>query len=779
LSVSTNTNAVALSIGASNTDMSYIRRLSTAVFQWQTYNGTNAGQIQLQPYGGNVGIGLTAPTAKLNVLSSTSLSSVFKAEGINGTLFEVTDDLSNSLMSVNTIGGLPVFEVFANNTIIAGQYNANDLVITGNKVGVGTANPSFKLDVNGSFGLNAGANDGNWPFLVVDTSSSGGPNRYALNKIGAMGFNNADNYAQLQLVGSSGAYIDFANAAVDDSDARIIYYSNSRFDIQYGTVMTINSTGVGIGTTSPGYLLSVNTANDVWHAQFGQVGGNQLRIGGNTTNGGVIGAYSDNTNNNPRQLLLNRDGGNVAVGASSANNKLHVNGSTSIGSSYNTAGPTDGLIVQGSVGIGVTSPDANAKLHVYGNDAHKYIFYTDTAGSSSTIFQRNNAAESVVLTLANTRGPSVGTDRGTSLNLDLGYGGSSVSAGTLARGAKISAFSSASYTSTASTQNAYLAFYTALAGSLTEKMRIDSNGNVGIGTVSPSTTLHLNSTTSGATLLRADGTNGILFSVVDDLSDSLMSVNNSAGLPVLEVFADDRVVAGQYGANDFVLVNNKLGLGIINPVFKLDVNGTGAFRDTVYIGPNIGTITWGNFGGGTGFGMRSEVGRALSLGANGSFDYIVINTSGSVGIGATNPATLLQIGTGTPTSVTGGIQFGGDTGARIYRINSSTIQVSNNLIVGGTLTESSSIRYKENIKTVSAPILSKLEGIRPVTYNKKDNPNNTEYGIIAEELNEIFPEFVNKNDNGEIESVNYSRLTVLLIKAVKELKQEIDILKNK
>ena len=36
-----------------------------------------------------------------------------------------------------------------------------------------------------------------------------------------------------------------------------------------------------------------------------------------------------------------------------------------------------------------------------------------------------------------------------------------------------------------------------------------------------------------------------------------------------------------------------------------------------------------------------------------------------------------------------------------------------------------------------------------------------------------------QNNNGEVESVNYSRLTVLLIKAVKELKQEIEILKNK
>jgi hypothetical protein len=101
-----------------------------------------------------------------------------------------------------------------------------------------------------------------------------------------------------------------------------------------------------------------------------------------------------------------------------------------------------------------------------------------------------------------------------------------------------------------------------------------SDGNVGIGTTLPSGRLHVNSTTAGATLIRADGPNGTLFSVVDDLSDSLMSVNNSAGLPVMEVFADDRVVLGQYGSGDFVLKNNKVGIGQSNPLYTLDVSGT-------------------------------------------------------------------------------------------------------------------------------------------------------------------------------------------------------------
>jgi hypothetical protein len=61
--------------------------------------------------------------------------------------------------------------------------------------------------------------------------------------------------------------------------------------------------------------------------------------------------------------------------------------------------------------------------------------------------------------------------------------------------------------------------------------------------------------------------------VVDDLSDALLSVNDTSGLPVFEVFGDDRIVAGQYGSNDFVIVNNNIGLGTNVPVNKLDVVG--------------------------------------------------------------------------------------------------------------------------------------------------------------------------------------------------------------
>jgi hypothetical protein len=52
-----------VSFGESNSDMSYIRRQDVGEFCWQTFNGGNAGEIQLQPYGGAVVVGTATGSA--------------------------------------------------------------------------------------------------------------------------------------------------------------------------------------------------------------------------------------------------------------------------------------------------------------------------------------------------------------------------------------------------------------------------------------------------------------------------------------------------------------------------------------------------------------------------------------------------------------------------------------------------------------------------------------------------------------------------------------------
>ena len=104
------------------------------------------------------------------------------------------------------------------------------------------------------------------------------------------------------------------------------------------------------------------------------------------------------------------------------------------------------------------------------------------------------------------------------------------------------------------------------------------------------------------------------------------------------------------------------------------------------------------------------------------------------------------------------------------------VTTTGNLTVGGTLTENSSIRYKDNIETLKYGLDNVLK-MRGVSYIKKDT-GVKEIGLIAEELNEIVPELVNKNEEGLPDSVSYGRVVSYLIEAIKDLKKEIEELKS-
>ena len=129
------------------------------------------------------------------------------------------------------------------------------------------------------------------------------------------------------------------------------------------------------------------------------------------------------------------------------------------------------IFPSGSVGIGTTSPAG--KLHiVQNNDVGRYSYF----GSNSGLFiKANDNSINSLLVLENTQ-PAV--NYGVSINFNLGYGGDQGTAGTAIQGSKIVAAQEQTWTSTAGTQDAFLAFYTALNGTSGEKMRIDSNGNL-------------------------------------------------------------------------------------------------------------------------------------------------------------------------------------------------------------------------------------------------------------------------------------------------------------
>lgn len=96
------TSGVALSMGSSNTNMSYIRQNGNGIFEWQTYNGGNSGNLLFQRYGGNVGIGSSSPSVKLDV--SGDLRITGGALGVNRAPSSTDGriDASNDIVAYST-----------------------------------------------------------------------------------------------------------------------------------------------------------------------------------------------------------------------------------------------------------------------------------------------------------------------------------------------------------------------------------------------------------------------------------------------------------------------------------------------------------------------------------------------------------------------------------------------------------------------------------------------------------------------------------------------------
>jgi hypothetical protein len=92
-----------------------------------------------------------------------------------------------------------------------------------------------------------------------------------------------------------------------------------------------------------------------------------------------------------------------------------------------------------------------------------------------------------------------------------------------------------------------------------------------------------------------------------------------------------------------------------------------------------------------------------------------------------------------------------------------------------TIIETSAKKYKTNIQPLE-PQLNKVLQLQPVTFDWKENKGERpSIGLIADDVIDIYPEFVVKNKQDEIEGIDYSKLTAVLIQSVKELKEIIDL----
>ena len=357
----------------------------------------------------------------------------------------------------STTGALTV----AGGAGIRGNIYAGSNILVSGSVGIGityvTSNPLSITKSDGSTAI-GGSN------AVVKVNNPGG----ILNSTAGIEFFVSNDVTSNtgRLAGIYGFYKNFNAAGLG---GELVFATNTAGDAIIDERMRIDNTGrVGIGTTTPSYLLSLS--GDV--AQT--VGMERTNAG---TNGYGLtllagGAKSATADLNGGDLTLSSG---IATGTGSSN--IYFQTATAGTTATTDRTPSTKMVIlgNGSVGIGTLTP--TALLQVVGSGAR----YASFPSNGRAVIVANDNTDVPVLTLRNTFDGGYGL----SIRFELGYGGSASTEGTASTGAAINAIQEQVWTATAATRDSALTFFTSLNGSAGEKMRISSDGYVGIGTTSP------------------------------------------------------------------------------------------------------------------------------------------------------------------------------------------------------------------------------------------------------------------------------------------------------
>ncbi|MEO7308961.1 MAG: tail fiber domain-containing protein [Chitinophagaceae bacterium] len=110
--------------------------------------------------------------------------------------------------------------------------------------------------------------------------------------------------------------------------------------------------------------------------------------------------------------------------------------------------------------------------------------------------------------------------------------------------------------------------------------------------------------------------------------------------------------------------------------------------------------------------------------------------------------------------------------------NVFSLKATGDATLSGTLTQSSDERLKKNITPMSNSLIHLMK-INGYTYNWKDayKDQSTQIGVLAQEVQKIFPELVKEDSKGLL-TVNYSGLIPVVITAIREQQNQIQVLKE-
>jgi hypothetical protein len=237
--------------------------------------------------------------------------------------------------------------------------------------------------------------------------------------------------------------------------------------------------------------------------------------------------------------------------------------------------------------------------------------------------------------------------------------------------------------------------------------------------------------------------------------------------------------ADLWDGNQFSSYLNQALLTTSTPSFAgLTVNGTSNL-DAISLGGTITPSTTNSY----------NLGSSSSVFASGYFTNVYSSTRffGADGSSTTPSYSFTNFNGYGLFAASGYIGMTFATSTDYFRFTSAGVFHAESDIIAYSSTVPSDNRLKENVKNIDNG-LSIIDQLNPVSFTWKDPKKALKgvvYGLIAQDVEKILPEIVKehnilgKPDDEFYKTVNYEQIIPFLIKSIKELKEEIDILKNK
>jgi hypothetical protein len=618
--------------------------------------GTNGRETDLRiDSSGNVGIGTTSPVVKLAVKSSQEQLTLSEGD-LRGATFDYRSSTGNLNIATNGI-----------NARTNPQFT---LDLNGN-VGIGTSSPGTKLDIGGMAD----------PVLRIKSDAGGDPelrfDAAAANRSARIKF--YDNGSAV------GGFIDY----VHNGDKMNFGAGSST-----GVTMTVGDGVVGIGTTSPSATLNIKSLNSLnsdslsdvitkseFKLQYRADDLSSMYLGGLGSERGYLQSIN-NAENAGSSFSLNPYGGNVGIGTTSPDRSLDVQEALSI---FGSGGTTE-IMLRGQVeGTGTVRNVGSFHWSIRGdiggnNDDLKLVRFV-TGTYSGIAMQIQNSTGNV----------GIGT---TSPAEKLEVAGSIKSTSRAIAGG-----STAGITLSYDTSNSIGLIETWTSKPIgietagVRRMTITSGGNVGIGTTSPASVLHIKDNTAGPTQLSIQSNDFTRAEEINFLNPSTSAIsgqikyytnptveymsfstsNNSATVERMRIDSSGNVGIGNTSPTAKLTIDNSISTSYSTTGYAATPANSMLYLNNTNGGSNTASLI--NFRTGSGDGVLGFV----EGGGTNDADFVIqtdggsngierfrITNAGNVGIGSSNADSKFKVELNPSGTVLAGLRIGYNSSSANY-----------------------------------------------------------------------------------------------------------------